>query len=235
MEQVPWFLSLSDDVYEFVVSLLWIVFAFVVLLAVLTKLPIRDLAVGLVGRMTEVKVGKVEVSFVAAKMQQAADQAGSNNVIRVESTVKKGLVISEADRARAVARGQRLSGLMKGRRVLWVDDEVTNNRLERLMLEAFGMTIEQVQDNGSAFKTLAVGGHDLILSDIARGKDAEGRDIPGGTEFIAEYRKTPAPLPVIFYVSVLDAERPLPLGAFGLTNRPDELLHLVLDALERRA
>jgi hypothetical protein len=40
---------------------------------------------------------------------------------------------------------------------------------------------------------------------------------------------------VIFYVSVINQDKPLPPGAFGLTNRPDELLHLVIDALERRA
>jgi len=37
---------------------------------------------------------------------------------------------------------------------------------------------------------------------------------------------------VVFYVSVVYQDKPLPPGAFGLTNRPDELLHLVIDALE---
>ena len=40
-------------------------------------------------------------------------------------------------------------------------------------------------------------------------------------------------MPLIFYVSVRDEEKPLPVGAFGLTNRPDVLVHLVIDALER--
>ena len=34
-----------------------------------------------------------------------------------------------------------------------------------------------------------------------------------------------------FYVYHSDG---IPAGAFGLTNRPDELVHLVIDALERR-
>ena len=39
--------------------------------------------------------------------------------------------------------------------------------------------------------------------------------------------------PVIFYVGVFEPERGVPGQAFGITNRPDELLHLTLDALER--
>lgn len=41
--------------------------------------------------------------------------------------------------------------------------------------------------------------------------------------------------PIIYYVGSADPSRPVPVGAFGLTARPDELLHLVMDALERRA
>jgi hypothetical protein len=39
---------------------------------------------------------------------------------------------------------------------------------------------------------------------------------------------------VIFYVGEFDPGRGLPPFAFGLTNRPDELLHLILDVLARR-
>jgi hypothetical protein len=38
---------------------------------------------------------------------------------------------------------------------------------------------------------------------------------------------------VIIYLYDLDRERGVPGGAFGITNRPDELVNLVLDALER--
>ena len=38
---------------------------------------------------------------------------------------------------------------------------------------------------------------------------------------------------MIFYVGSLDKEKGTPPGAFGITNRPDELTHCVLDVLER--
>jgi hypothetical protein len=41
--------------------------------------------------------------------------------------------------------------------------------------------------------------------------------------------------PVIFYVGRVDPGAGVPPGAFGLTNRPDQLLQLTIDALSKRA
>ena len=73
------------------------------------------------------------------------------------------------------------------------------------------------------------GGYDLILSDIARPTGE-----PTGLDFLEQYRGHGWSPPLIFYISVVDEDQPVPLGAFGLTNRPDELVHLVIDALERQ-
>ena len=40
--------------------------------------------------------------------------------------------------------------------------------------------------------------------------------------------------PLIFYIGVVDPDKDKPAQAFGITKRPDELLHLTLDALERK-
>jgi len=40
--------------------------------------------------------------------------------------------------------------------------------------------------------------------------------------------------PVIFYVDVIDPTTGIPPLAFSMTNRPDEILHLTLDTLERK-
>jgi len=69
----------------------------------------------------------------------------------------------------------------------------------------------------------------VIISDIARGDTADQgvRDLP-------LLRRSAPETPVIFYVGKLDSHQGTPAGAFGITNRPQELLHLVLDALERK-
>jgi len=40
-------------------------------------------------------------------------------------------------------------------------------------------------------------------------------------------------VPVIFYIGYPDPSKGVPPHAFGITHRPDELLHLIMDALER--
>jgi hypothetical protein len=38
-------------------------------------------------------------------------------------------------------------------------------------------------------------------------------------------------LPIIFYIGRYDPTAGTPAGAFGITNRPDQLIHLAIDAL----
>ncbi|MGH6902322.1 MAG: hypothetical protein ACREIR_06235 [Geminicoccaceae bacterium] len=72
-------------------------------------------------------------------------------------------------------------------------------------------------------------GYDLIIPDIARAVATSPTAAPSST------LTTRAAAGCQFYVSVINQDKPLPPDPFGLTNRPDELLHLVIDALERRA
>lgn len=71
---------------------------------------------------------------------------------------------------------------------------------------------------------------DLVISDMARGDNDTA-----GLNFLRQMREANETIPVIFYVGSVDpAAKGVPPQAFGITNRPDELLHLTLDALERR-
>jgi hypothetical protein len=63
---------------------------------------------------------------------------------------------------------------------------------------------------------------------------ARGENAAAGLEFLEQFRKTDKTTPVIFYIGVFNPEKGTPAQAFGITNRPDELLHLTLDALERK-
>jgi hypothetical protein len=58
-------------------------------------------------------------------------------------------------------------------------------------------------------------------------------DSTAGLTFLQKFRKIDKTTPVIFYVGVFDPGKGVPPEAFGITNRPDELLHLTIDALER--
>lgn len=128
--------------------------------------------------------------------------------------------------SRALRRLRRVQDVMDGARILWLDDHPEWNSWEIACLETAGARVRTVETTRAAL-ALVRDGYDVIVSDVARG------DIP--TEGIAAlplFHEAAPDTPVVLYVGELQANG-VPAGAFGITNRPDELLHLVLDVLER--
>ncbi len=117
-----------------------------------------------------------------------------------------------------------------GARILWIDDHPENLRAEIETLRAFRAEVATARSTEQAEARLGAGVFDVIVSDIERGGDAEA-----GVAALPRLRRRAPDTPVVFYVARLDRERAPPEGALGVTNRTDELLHLILDALERRA
>ena len=89
--------------------------------------------------------------------------------------------------------------------------------------------IDIAKSTEEAIEMLRNGRYDLVLSDMARGQEATA-----GLQLLKQLRDTNKGIPVILYIGVVNPEKGVPAGAFGITNRPDELLHLTLDALERK-
>ena len=113
--------------------------------------------------------------------------------------------------------------------MLWVDDHPLWNRPERRMLQAFGVMVDIVTNTGDALDLLQQHRYDVVISDIERAGDHDA-----GLAFAREIAY-PSPLakPIIFYVGALDRDAGTPPYAFAITNRPDHLLHYVIDVLAR--
>lgn len=98
------------------------------------------------------------------------------------------------------------------------------------MFRGLKIDINEARSTTQAEGMLARAEYDLILSDIHRDGEASS-----GVEDVAKLTGEPSSRRrIIFYVTKMQPEMPIPAGAFGITNRPDELLHLVIDALERQ-
>jgi CheY-like chemotaxis protein len=117
---------------------------------------------------------------------------------------------------------------LKGARLLWVDDQPEGNAWERSMISAFGVEIISVESTSAAVECLKTNPFDLIISDIARDDRAEA-----GIEAIPRLREVNAKIKLVFYILELDEARGTPPGVFGITNEPEELLHLIVDSVER--
>ena len=104
------------------------------------------------------------------------------------------------------------------------------------MLRSFGALITFAATTEEALRALRTGAEqhqpfDIILSDI--GRDLPAPDRTAGLTMLPRQREAGFHQPVIYYIGRPHPEGGVPAGAFGVTNRPDQLLQLVIDALSR--
>ena len=104
------------------------------------------------------------------------------------------------------------------------------------MMRSFGALITFAASTDEASRALQTAAEqhqpfDLILSDISR--DIPAPDPTAGLTMLPPLRNAGFHQPVIFYVGKPKPDVGVPAGAFGVTNRPDQLLQLVIDALSR--
>lgn len=120
-------------------------------------------------------------------------------------------------------------------RILWIDDHPEWIAAEVATLERLGAELVLARSTDEARELLTSAADsgappvEVIVSDIARGDRPDA-----GIAALPELARAAPGVPVVFFVADLDAERGTPHGAAGITNRTDELLHLVVDMLEQR-
>jgi CheY-like chemotaxis protein len=204
------------ELMESVSPILW--FIFVLFIFILFYKRIRD---ELLPRLGGIKAAGVELSFVQNSIEAAIELGKKSEKWDVKVPAK--------DKKAALNRARRHLDTFRNTRILWADDYPENNRNERRMFRQLQADIDIATSSNEALEMLRCDIYDLVISDIAR----DDQDDPDGLQFLAELRKTGDDTPVIFYVGVMQAGKGVPENAFGITNRPDELLHLTLDALER--
>jgi hypothetical protein len=69
--------------------------------------------------------------------------------------------------------------------------------------------------------------YDVILSDMVRDRP------DAGLVLLRKLREAGCRTEMVFYVGHVDRDRGTPVGAFGIEDRPEPLLHYVFDVLER--
>ncbi len=178
-------------------------------------------------RTTNVEAFGIKLALASQSVTLAVELASKNRNWTVS--------VPPEDRAIVLARAERERASLQDAEILWVDDVPGNNRNEARMFTALGAHIAFAANTDQALDILLPQGSvadypvDLVISDIRRGDDGAA-----GTGMLSVFASKGIEANVIFYVGQVDPERPVPAGAFGLTERPDRLLHYALDALARR-
>jgi hypothetical protein len=162
------------------------------------------------------RIKKVGFAGVEIELAEELDAAAANK--------KTSLTSRQA--SRTVRLLEENAAILSCARLLWVDDNLENNLREMKILRRLCVQIDIAQSTEDARQALRRGIYDIVISDMGRGADPRAGDQMGGA-----LREAPLPGTLIYYVG---EEQSPPLGAFGLTTRPDELFQLIVEALKRR-
>lgn len=138
------------------------------------------------------------------------------------------ITIQPADKNKTLDRASLAGPLIKGSRVLWVDDNPGNNDAERNALGEIGIHADIAVSTADALNRMSKKTYDLVISDMKRGNEKFA-----GLDLLQQMKEKKYTAQVIFYTLRYDTSvMGTPPSSFGITNRPDELFNLVLDALE---
>jgi CheY-like chemotaxis protein len=206
---------MTPEILEIIPSILW--FLLVLGIIVLFYKPIKE---ELLPNLSGIKAMGVEMSFIKKSINAAVTLA--------KKDPKWNVRVPDEDKEIVLERARRNINTLRNSRILWIDDVPENNRNEKKMFRKLRVSVEIAKSTDGALGKLKDDEYDVILSDMERDNDSTA-----GLTFLQKFRKIDKTTPVIFYVGVFDPGKGVPPEAFGITNRPDELLHLTIDALER--
>lgn len=210
---------MSEQTVSLIVAMTW---PLVLLILVLVFLrPLRQLL-----QREDVEVRGPGGFLISSRNRQAAVTA------LVKASQKEPALALAPDDAEAQIEVA-ASGVERTRRVprvLWVDDRPSNNRYEQTMLHALGMYVDLSTSTDDALAKVTVrGGYDVIISDMGRPPDEQA-----GYTLLAELRRVGVMTPFVIYATSRDPahfDESVRRGGEGCTNRPNELVELVTNAL----
>jgi len=106
-------------------------------------------------------------------------------------------------------------------RILWVDDRPDGNLYETIALEQFGRFVTKATSTEAALRYLAELDFALIITDVARGDDAQA-----GEDLIRKVRGNGRSVPIVVYTMGAAARRRhlLDAGADAVVDAPDDLV-----------
>ena len=137
-------------------------------------------------------------------------------------------VSTEFGRSQVARRAARIETLIRGARLILVNDTPEQMSHVMKLLGDLGTDVRVETSSEGALRALSNDTYHVVISDMER--DAVPDE---GIRFLKQMRDNGILIPVIFTVGHFNPALGTPASAFGITDRVDECLNLVFDALER--
>ncbi|MEU6522962.1 response regulator [Streptomyces sp. NPDC046924] len=190
-------------------AVLWVVFAATVYFTLRGTVIQR-----LVPRLTAVRALGVEIELAGELLDRAQDESRTT--------------VTAAARRAALGRLEHAADVLQGGRALWVDDHPEGNAPLVELFHAAGMHIDIALTTEEATPLFRRRSYDIIISDIDRDGDQQA-----GIKMLRLLEQYDIDAPVLIYTGSSDLERAVDRRVFAATTAPVELVHYVIDLMER--
>lgn len=117
---------------------------------------------------------------------------------------------------------------LAGGRILWVDDNPQNNSSLTLLFREFSMEVETALSTEEALAKLRSRSYDILITDLGRGEDPDA-----GNTLLQELTRLGNEIPAIVHSTSSRIKEGIDPRAFAATGSANEVVHYVIDLMER--
>jgi hypothetical protein len=190
---------------------------------------------GLSGDPPPDQAAALVTAFFRPKPPTSSPMAAAEEAFSV-AQIERGREPRDSHTSSAIRRAKQARASFQGSHILWIADDLGRAAAEQRTLESLGAKLSRARDTLGALGELhgmqsasSPRSFDVIVSDVARHDSGTG-----GADELPLLKRAAPTTPVIFYVARLEPDTRRPAGSLGITDDPGELLHLVLDVLQRK-
>ncbi len=201
-------------------GLLWVLFAAVVFL-VLRRPLVQQLSRL---RAANTPFGSFDFEVALDLVERATESQSRQTDDGARSTAAS----SRAEQRAVATRLEYAATFLDGGRILWVDDNADNNASLVTIFERAGMSVHTAHSTDAGLAALRDGHFDLIITDMTRGNDTAA-----GFHLADQLAAQGVRLPIILFTLGFDPRQGVHPGLFAYTTSYHELIHLVIDVMER--
>ncbi|KOT38499.1 multidrug DMT transporter permease [Streptomyces caelestis] len=190
-------------------AMLWVAFAVTVFFTLRGTLVQQ-----MVPRLTAVRALGVEIELAAELLDRAQDESRAT--------------VTATARRTALGRLEHAADVLRGGKMLWVDDRPEGNAPLVELFRAVGMHVDVALSTEEATPLFRRRPYDVIISDLDRDGDRQA-----GIKMLRVLDQYGIDVPVVIYTGRFDPERGVDRRIFAATTAPVELVHYVIDLMER--
>jgi Effector-associated domain 11 len=188
-----------------------------------------QISMGTLSLLNDIEAQSEQFKRFLADISESVERIDKMTIpILEDTTIRKNLFLSENQKATILQRLSNVKERNLSLKALWIDDNLPCTLSEQRLINALNVEIDSAHNSEMAETMIKNTTYHFIVSDMLRKENPTE-----GTNFVTKLVKQNIHIPVILYVTKYNIEKGVPPHIFGITNKPSELLHLVMDIIER--